>query len=384
MSPDVVQALQDFHANSLLAANDLKTNIAYMSAQLSNNEAQRKKLSCVAGHTECPTCGGVLKDVTPLITDIDATMKDLQARLKTDKAQLAKLELEINKATQTLASDNTTRRQIEQLEALVCDVQPYDAESHKGIQEAIVKLNGLMTQKIKYKNELSLNENNRANAVNTLNALPVFKSAAFAIPEDLIQWNNTSIAAHNANVASDRQLRLEIQKATLAIEQIDRELKQSEANKTLNVKRKAYTDGLQKMYDVLHPSQFAAMLIKTYASTLETKLHKYLSQFNFKYTVKVNDEFNIIVSNEDGDVLPKVSGGQAMVIGLSLRLALHDMFSQSLSMFCCDEPTQGLDTEKQALLFELVENLKQSGIQQVIIIDHNTSLARVVDNCINL
>jgi len=79
-----------------------------------------------------------------------------------------------------------------------------------------------------------------------------------------------------------------------------------------------------------------------------------------------------------------VSGGQAMVIGLSLRLALHDMFAQSLSLFCCDEPTQGLDTDNQALLFELVKNLKQSGIKQIIIIDHNTGLSRVVDNYITL
>jgi len=380
---DVTKANNAIATNTLLL-NDLQSSVAIWSAELVTKESQRKKLSCVAGHKECPTCGSELHDVTPILKEIEAEAVVLKTNVAKTNVEIATTRRTIDADTRFLSSANTLQSQVVQLEALIHDVEPYDEAAHKNIEEAIVRLTGLTKQKTQLENDLKIAENNRANTIATLNGLPVFKSNTFSTAEDLIQWNNTIITSHNANVASDRQLRLEIQKATLIVEQIDRELKQSEANKQLNLKRKSYTDGLQKIYDVLHPSQFAAMLIKTYATTLEAKLTKYLSQFNFKYTVKVSDEFNMIVSNEEGDVLPKVSGGQAMVIGLSLRLALHDMFSQSLSMFCCDEPTQGLDTENQALLFELVENLKQSGIQQVIIIDHNTALSRVVDNCINL
>jgi exonuclease SbcC len=137
-------------------------------------------------------------------------------------------------------------------------------------------------------------------------------------------------------------------------------------------------------YDVLHTSQFPRRLVQTYGTVVEEELQQQLQRFDLPYRANINEDFRIVVTR-DGHVVPRLSGGQEMVVGLCLRLALHSMFSQAFPMLIIDEGTTHLDEENKKLYFQCVKDLKADKIiQQLIIIDHSSLLTEAVDHVIRL
>jgi DNA repair exonuclease SbcCD ATPase subunit len=143
---------------------------------------------------------------------------------------------------------------------------------------------------------------------------------------------------------------------------------------------------LEKVYDLFGVSQFPRKLIETYMVTVEDTLTKYLQYFNLSHQVKVEAGFKIRLYPIDSPkALPQVSGGQEMMIGICLRLALHKMFAQAFPIWIIDEGTTHLSESKKQSYFELVNVLRtQKIIKQIIIIDHDERLSTVVDQTIEL
>ena len=138
------------------------------------------------------------------------------------------------------------------------------------------------------------------------------------------------------------------------------------------------------LYDVLHTSQFPRRLVQTYASVVEEELQQQLQRFDLPYQAKINDDFRIIIT-KGGHPVPRLSGGQEMIVGLCLRLALHSMFSQAFPMLIIDEGTTHLDEENKKLYFQCINDLKTDKvIQQLIIIDHSSLLTDAVDHVIRI
>jgi DNA repair exonuclease SbcCD ATPase subunit len=113
---------------------------------------------------------------------------------------------------------------------------------------------------------------------------------------------------------------------------------------------------------------------------------KYLSYFNLPYKIKVEDGFKIrLYSDDNPNPLPKVSGGQEIMVGICLRLALHNMFAQSFNILVVDEGTTHLDETNRQNYFNIIGELrKQKIINQLIVIDHDPNLTSVVDQLIQL
>lgn len=155
-------------------------------------------------------------------------------------------------------------------------------------------------------------------------------------------------------------------------------------NHEKNLSRMEYNNKLRMAYDVLHTSQFPRRLVQTYGAVVEEELQQQLQRFEIPYQARINEDFRIIIS-KDGHTVPRLSGGQEMVVGLCLRLALHSMFSQAFPMLIIDEGTTHLDEENKKLYFQCINDLKTDKvIQQLIIIDHSSLLTDAVDHVIRL
>jgi DNA repair exonuclease SbcCD ATPase subunit len=114
-------------------------------------------------------------------------------------------------------------------------------------------------------------------------------------------------------------------------------------------------------------------------------MNEVLASFDFPYTAKVNETFGIDVFNAEGLQLPAISGGQQVMVGFSLRLALHNMFVGAFPFMIIDEGSYGLNNENAKKYFEIIKTLgKSSKFKQVIVIDHHSELSEYVDNTINL
>jgi DNA repair exonuclease SbcCD ATPase subunit len=171
----------------------------------------------------------------------------------------------------------------------------------------------------------------------------------------------------------------------MELEQLDREIAETEQNTEKNTQREKYVGVLNSVYDILHTTKFPRLLINTYAGTVTEYMEEVLDSFNFPYKAKVNETFGVDVFNDEGLQLPSVSGGQQVMIGLGLRLALHNMFVGAFPFMIIDEGSYGLNAENTKKYFEILSKLgKSSKFKQVIVIDHHPELSEYVDNTINL
>jgi len=157
-------------------------------------------------------------------------------------------------------------------------------------------------------------------------------------------------------------------------------------NTKLNEQRDTYLRTLQSLYDLFHTTKFPRQLIQSYSQDVQDLLAINTEKFSIPYAPKIIDGFKIQMhTKDDGKIVPRVSGGQEVIVGLALRLALHSLFAQSFPIWIIDEGTTHLDQENVKLYFDVIRQLKTDAtIKQVIIIDHNQGLVDVVDNVIKL
>ena len=178
-------------------------------------------------------------------------------------------------------------------------------------------------------------------------------------------------------------LEMAISNLNIEIESFKKRIKDSAVNAEKNKKRNEFEQILLQLYDVFHVNRFPRKVIEKYSSIVSEYLSDNLIKFNMPYNAVVGEDFNIVISNNEG-ILPSVSGGQKMIVGLCLRLALLQLFAQNFSFFIVDEATQSLDVANQELYFELVKGLKNSQWKQIILVDHSERLADAVDHIFDL
>jgi DNA repair exonuclease SbcCD ATPase subunit len=152
-----------------------------------------------------------------------------------------------------------------------------------------------------------------------------------------------------------------------------------------NARRKKYVGILNSLYDLFHTSKFPRALIQTYASTVSEYMTEILASFEFPYTAKVNESFGINIYDSEDRELPSISGGQQVMVGFSLRMALHQMFVGAFPFMIIDEGSYGLAEDSIKKYFNIISKLnKTSKFKQVIVIDHHKELSDYVDHTILL
>ncbi|WP_058302772.1 ABC transporter ATP-binding protein [Gorillibacterium timonense] len=74
----------------------------------------------------------------------------------------------------------------------------------------------------------------------------------------------------------------------------------------------------------------------------------------------------------------QLSGGQQQ------RVAIARAICKNPTMLLCDEPTGALDSETGTIILTLLQKLSREGRKTVIIVTHNTSLAKAADKVIRI
>ena len=192
--------------------------------------------------------------------------------------------------------------------------------------------------------------------------------------------DKNNIAVYNSN-----SLTTAYQVTLLDIDRKQKEIEQSKSYLATNIQRKAYLATLHGVYDSFHANMFPRQLISSYTDTVWEVLTDNVNRFNFPYNVSINEDFSLKYTDKDGNVIPKLSGGQKIVMGLCLRFALHTLFAQSFRMAIYDEPTQNLSAAVVPLLFSSLKQFSsESALDQIFIIDHHDSLMDIADSTLNL
>lgn len=383
---DEVRASYVHDADMLrIESEDLLRSNIENNARLREIATKIHKLSQLGAHANCPTCGQVLPDTSAVLAELDAEETALQIAIDKDNKRAAvvgrtretintKIATADHIATRVAHLRNeiaaignvnfseaelvATKKEITEVEALQADLRNAEKELCT-IDAEITVLEGRMANLSTYEGDSTIEAD-----------LELMRSA---LTEDAR--------------LRERINQMEISSAKLQheFELYGQRLRSSEQNVEYNARRKMFIDRLTQTYDVLHVSRFPRKLIETYMDQVQTSLATYLEHFDLPYSVKINDGFKIVLTDSVGRELPTVSGGQEMMVGICLRLALHKMFAKSFPIWIIDEGTTHLSETKKPQYFALINELRnQKIINQIIIIDHDERLGNVVDQTIQL
>lgn len=368
--------------NSLLA---LTETLGEAKGGLATINGQLQHYSSLKGKGTCTTCGQSLKSVAPLIAQLEATKCAEEAKVKAIQLKLHNHKQEIEQLDIQIKDYNSCLREITRIKDTLLPLKDivFDEEVFFLIKEAI---NHYTT----YEDEFKIENKTLTDTLHAikleqqkLESYSVYEQSDITCSEEKEKIQN--ILANQLELdRSIRALNFEQNIKNTAIKELMQKIEDNNENIQKNDKRDNYLSVLNKIYDVLHSSNFPQKLIMQYASTLTEYLQENLDNFNLPYKVRLNEQFNFVLTDNDGRVLPKASGGQQMQIGISLHFALHNLFSQSFPLMILDEGTTHLDAENRAAYFAMLKQVKQRKMKQLIIIDHDPELMSVVDHVIEL
>jgi DNA repair exonuclease SbcCD ATPase subunit len=371
--------------------NKQQTTIAALTSDkaIADNRLDQLAVEFEGYHTlsvnpTCPTCGQAIANVQERLNAVQQEIVALSERntVRTNLIQAARAE------SDKLNAKLAQRWDFKNCEKLRQDLQVLEASKYDETEDRQVNNElGRLVNLTKQVNELNLTvvclTGEIAVANEKLKGLMSY--AGNGSPEAELRAMQEALDINKRRVVEVNELSNAVATVNAELTMLDNQLATSQQNKAKNAQRDKYLSKLRLAYDTLHITRFPRNLIQTYRGTLEEELGMQLQRFDLPYLIRINDEFKFVVLNPEERVIPALSGGQKMIAGLCLRLALHSLFAQAFPMLVIDEGTTNLDVKKREQYFSCIKNLReQQTIGQVILIDHDEGLIDCVDNVINL
>jgi len=138
-----------------------------------------------------------------------------------------------------------------------------------------------------------------------------------------------------------------------------------------------------------------AELRKRNVETLERMLNETfeLVYGNDAYArIRLDDEYELTVFQKDGSALEpgQLSGGERALFNLSLRCAIYRLLAEGIEgsapmpPLILDEPTVFLDSGHVSRLVGLVEEMRNLGVAQILIVSHDEELVAAADDLVTV
>jgi DNA repair exonuclease SbcCD ATPase subunit len=363
----------------------LNMQVMEINMELGSVTKQLSHFSTLHGEANCQLCGQSLDSVQGLINTLTKDRNKLQAKLKELKQEHITGAQILDSVQKELEDYKNVMKQREQITDLLKSFSSteFDEVKYNELQDTIAQLRQCQGEILKKQVVRANLESKIALYKEQISKVPTYDKESD--PRQEAETLSAKIAhlVEDLRIKQQKTIALRIKEIELAT--INDKIKANEVSREKNARRNKYMDTLSKVYDAFHSSAFPRKLILDYAGTVSEYLNEKLSDFSIPYSAKVTENFKFIMHNRDGLALPAVSGGQEVLVGLGLHLALHDLFSQSFPLMIIDEGTTHLDEENVASYFDVIRQLKkETKNKQIIIIDHHPALSEVVDQTIEL
>lgn len=377
--------LQDLALQLEDQVHDLNMRLTENAVEISGITKHLVHFNSLHGEGRCQTCGQTLESIHEIIEGLTADKAKALKINKTLKEEHVTGAQLLNELQQQIAAHKETKKQRAQIEELLAGLPP-QYKSEYSLTELDAGIADIKDQ-LAAKNKLLQDKQTiiaRLHSVEMQYArLPIYDKAEDPKVEVSELTEVISLVVDNIRLCQQKTVTLKVTEATL--KDVEKRIADSVKNKAKNDKRNKYLETLNEIYDAFHSSVFPRALILDYADTVGEYLNAALSDFNIPYRARLVDDFKINIIDADGRKLPSVSGGQEIQVGVSLHLALRELFSQSFPLLIIDEGTTHLDEENVEAYFDIIKRIKaEDSNKQIIIIDHHPSLSDVVDNTIEL
>jgi len=109
-------------------------------------------------------------------------------------------------------------------------------------------------------------------------------------------------------------------------------------------------------------------------------------------SIELGDDYELTVYQKDGESLDpeQLSGGERALFNLSLRTAIYRLLAEGvegtapLPPLILDEPTVFLDSEHVSRLIDLVEEMRDLGVEQIVVVTHDDELLGAADGVVSV
>lgn len=362
----------------------LKTKLDVLHNSYETIRKTIQTFSNLDGKPCCPTCQQPLQKIQEFLDIQKKSFNTQFASYQTFKKEFDDKQTKIKQFKHILEQTSLIRRKIDAEKSLLDSLPAveYDEQKEMMYRQVIAKYEAKKAELInleKQKNHLLIECEKIQGQITSYCVVDDSEEAMRELRE-----LEQKIEREKEKLREKQELQQELTKFQTMLDIVSKQKEQTLIAQDKNEKRKKYLDSLQAAYDVLHPSRFPRRLIKSYVSVVQDYLDHTLQNFNIPYDIKITESFRLAIVDAYGNELPRVSGGQEMVVGLALRLALHQLFAQSFPFAIFDEASQNMDENNKQILFDVFSKLKQSSIKQILVIDHNTGFENIVDHCIQL
>ncbi|WP_254537697.1 DNA double-strand break repair ATPase Rad50 [Halomarina litorea] len=150
------------------------------------------------------------------------------------------------------------------------------------------------------------------------------------------------------------------------------------------------TEELQAMY-----ADLRAELRQRNVRKLEALLNETFSLVyqNDSYArIQLDGDYALTVYQKDGEALEpeQLSGGERALFNLSLRCAIYRLLAEGIEgaapmpPLILDEPTVFLDSGHVSKLVELIESMRQVGVEQIVVVSHDEELVGAADDLVQV
>ena len=261
----------------------------------------------------------------------------------------------------------------------------------KNLKEQEKKLNNLIgqiqdkesvTNKIKeMSDEISINEktlNDISSDVENIN----FDEKIFETINDTYTQNKKILDEKKINII---KLETEIKKDEESIAKNNRELKELE---NIALEQKNLTDYLQlldTLRDIYSKDGVQKDLRENVRPLIEKETLDIFNEFDFDYSgIKLDEDYNITIYHKNEELDSKIiSGGEKIVIALSLRLGIAKVLSENKTdLLILDEPTIHLDEERRKSLIDIIREI--NFVPQMIVVTHDDEMESLSSNIIKI
>jgi exonuclease SbcC len=108
--------------------------------------------------------------------------------------------------------------------------------------------------------------------------------------------------------------------------------------------------------------------------------------------IELDGEYRLTIYQKDGDALDpdQLSGGERALFNLSLRCAIYQLLAEGIDgaapmpPLILDEPTVFLDSGHVTQLVELIDAMRDRGVEQILVVSHDDELVGAADDLVTV
>ena len=146
-----------------------------------------------------------------------------------------------------------------------------------------------------------------------------------------------------------------------------------------------YNNLLDKLRDIYGKDGVQKDIRDNIRPLIEKETSDIFNEFDFDYSgIKLDENYDIKIYNKNEELDSKmISGGEKIVIALSLRLGIAKVLSENKTdLLILDEPTIHLDEERRKSLIDIIREIKS--VPQMIVVSHDDEMESLSNNIIKI